>query len=35
MNQTDSMRYWIAPNASCPDMVGWPLVARGSRGSVC
>ena len=25
--------YWIAPNASCPDMVGWPLVARGSRGS--
>src|SRR6476660_9045996 len=25
--------YRIAPNASCPDMVGWPLVARGSRGS--
>ena len=25
--------YWIAPNVSGPDMVGWPLVARGSRGS--
>jgi hypothetical protein len=25
LNQTDSMleAYWIAPNASCPDMVGW------------